>query len=62
MSTHMANYKDFQMLKKSTKPQSNSFNCIEMMINGAKKRRMMALCAIKSLDNNAGKTNVVMFR
>lgn len=50
------------MLKKTTKPQSNSFNCIEMMINGAKKRRMMALCAIKSLDNGANKTNVVMFK
>lgn len=54
--------KEFQMLKKSLKPQTNSFNCIEMMINGAKKRRMMALCAIKSLDSNASKSNVVMLR
>jgi len=50
------------MLKKTSKPQSNSFNCIEMMNNGAKKRRMMALCAIKSLDSGAKKTNVVMFK
>ncbi len=50
------------MLKKSSKPQTNSFSCIEMMINGAKKRRMMALCAIKALDNNARKSNVVMFK
>ncbi len=54
--------KEFQMLKKSSKPQTNSFSCIEMMINGAKKRRMMALCAIKALDNNASKSNVVMFK
>ena len=54
--------KEFQMLKKSSIPQTNSFSFIEMMINGAKKGRMMALCAIKALDNNARKSNVVMFK
>lgn len=51
------------MLKKSTKPESNSFSSIEMMIKGAKKRRMMAFSAVRALDMNAGaKSNVVMFK
>jgi len=52
------------MLKKSSKPQTNSFVCIEMMLRGAKKRRMMALSAVRALEGgkNAANSNVVMFR
>lgn len=51
------------MLKKSTKPESNSFICIEMMMQGAKKRRLMALAAVKALDSTTNpKSNVVMFK
>ena len=51
------------MLKKSSKPSTNSFNCIEMMLTGAKKRRAMAYSAIKALDGGEPKkSNVVMFR
>ncbi len=51
------------MLKKSSKPGKNSFDCIEMMLAGAKKRRAMALSAIRALDNGRqNKSNVVMFK
>lgn len=52
------------MFKKSSKPQTNSFSCIEMMLTGAKKRRAMALSAIKALDSGADKQSnvVVMFK
>ena len=51
------------MLKKSTKPSVNTFNCIDMMLKGAKKRRMMALSAVKALDSGRGNgSNVVMLR
>lgn len=51
------------MLKKSLKPQSNSFNCIEMMLTGAKKRRAMAYSAIRTLEYGARKnSNIVMFK
>lgn len=51
------------MLKKSQKPHSNSFSCIDMMLMGAKKRRAMALSAIKALEVGSGsKSNVVMFK
>ena len=57
-------YRNFtKMLKKSLKPESNSFICIEMMLKGAKKRRMMAMSAIKALEGvSSNKSNVVMFR
>lgn len=51
------------MLKKALKPESNSFSSIEMMIKGAKKRRMMALSAVRALDTtSSAKTNVLMFK
>ncbi len=51
------------MLKKSLKPKSNSLNCIEMMLTGAKKRRAMALSAIQALNNGLNNNSkVVMFR
>ncbi len=51
------------MLKKSLKPETNSFMCIEMMLKGAKKRRMMAMSAIKALEGvSSKKSNVVSFR
>ena len=50
------------MLKKSSKPQSNSFTCIEMMLAGAKKRRAAAFATIRALDSGKQKTNVVIFK
>lgn len=51
------------MLKKSLKPETNSFTCIEMMIQGARKRRLMALSAVKALDSTSNiKSNVVMLK
>ncbi len=51
------------MLKKSLKPTTNTFNCIDMMLKGAKKRRLMALSAVKSLDNGSrNNSNVVMLK
>lgn len=51
------------MLKKSLKPQSNSFNCIEMMLTGAKKRRAMAYSTIRALEEGKQRnSNVVMFK
>lgn len=51
------------MLKKAQKPESNSFSCIEMMIKGAKKRRMLALSAVRALDTTpSAKTNVLVFK
>ncbi len=52
------------MLKKSSKPANNTFCCIEMMLNGARKRRMLALSAVKALESGKGDNSnvVVMLR
>ncbi len=42
------------MLKKIQKPASNTLNCVELMLKGAKKRRKLANAAINSLNSQLG--------
>ncbi len=42
------------MFKKVHKPQSNSLECVELMVKGAKKRRRLACTAINSLNAQLG--------
>ncbi len=48
------------MLKKLQKPMSNSLECVELMLKGAKKRRKLAASAINSLNSQLGFTPNIM--
>ena len=42
------------MLKKREKPISNLIDCTYMILNGAKKRRSLAISAVKTLNAQTG--------
>ncbi len=42
------------MFKKSKKPLTNSLECVDLMLKGAKKRRRLAACAINSMNSQLG--------
>ncbi|MBQ3102174.1 hypothetical protein IJC60_04130 [bacterium] len=47
------------MLKKTKKPEINLTSCTNMVLEGAKRRRMTAYSAVKALNSSTGiKTNI----
>ncbi len=44
------------MLKKLSRPMSNSLECVDLMLKGAKKRRRLASAAINTTNTGLGFT------
>lgn len=42
------------MIKKLTKSKNNISNCVEFLLQGAKKRRAMAVASAKSMSSEMG--------
>ena len=42
------------MLKKLSRPMNNSLECVDLMLKGAKKRRIMAHSAVKAVNTELG--------